>query len=142
MTIAAETVAAETIAADDYPLVDLFVTFVLFFGLLIYFWLLVTVFADLFRRDVSGWVKTAWTLLLIVLPLVGALAYLITQGHALAEREDARARRAQQRSDAAVHAAVTAETDGIEQVARAKRLLDEGALTQEEFDRLKRRVLV
>ena len=131
-----------TLAADDYPMADLLWTFVLFFALLIYFWLLITVFADLFRRDLSGWAKTAWTALLILLPLIGALAYLITQGRAMADREDARARQAQGRSDAYVRAAVAAEADGIDKVARAKRLLDEGALSQEEFDELKRRVLV
>ena len=68
------------LAADDYPLANLFWTFLAFFALMIYFWLLITVFTDLFRRDLSWVAKTAWIVLLIVLPMIGALAYLITQG--------------------------------------------------------------
>jgi len=75
-------------AADDYPLADLMWTFVLFFALLVYFWLIITVFGDLFRRhDASGWAKTGWVLFVLVLPLVGSLTYLITQGRAMARRD-------------------------------------------------------
>src|SRR5947209_6975305 len=75
-------------AADDYPLVGLLWTFVVFFGLMIYFWLIITVFADLFRRhDVSGWGKAGWIVFVLVIPLIGALAYLITQGRHMADRD-------------------------------------------------------
>jgi hypothetical protein len=131
-----------TLAADDYPLADLLWTFVLFFALLTYFWLLITVFGDLFRRDLSGWVKTAWTVFVLVLPVIGALTYLITQGHSMADREDTRARTAQRRTDEYIRSVASSDSHGIDQVARAKHLLDEGALSQAEFDQLKRRVLV
>ena len=75
-------------AADDYPLLDLLWTFFYFFALMVYFWLLITVFGDLFRRhDVSGWAKAGWTVFVLVLPLIGALTYLITQGRAMADRD-------------------------------------------------------
>ena len=131
-----------TLAADDYPLVDLMWTFVLFFALLTYFWLLITVFGDLFRRDLSGWAKTAWTIFVLVLPIIGALTYLITQGHSMADREDARARTAQRRTDEYIRSVASSDSHGIDQIARAKHLLDEGAISQAEFDQLKRRVLV
>jgi hypothetical protein len=88
------------IAADDYPLVDLLWTFVLFFGLMIYVWLVIAVFADLFRRpDVSGWGKAAWSVFVIVLPFVGALTYLITQGRDMVVRGDRRLADERRRTD-------------------------------------------
>src|SRR5438309_504846 len=67
------------VLAADYPLLNLFWTFLLFFGLMVYFWLLITVFADLFRRhDISGWAKAGWTVFVFVVPLIGALVYLIS----------------------------------------------------------------
>jgi hypothetical protein len=90
-----------TLAADDYPLADVLWTFVLFFALLIYCWLLITVFTDLFRRhDVSGWAKAGWSVFVIVLPLIGSFTYLITQGRAMNERQ---ARRGPAGADRAVH---------------------------------------
>jgi hypothetical protein len=128
--------------AADYPLADLLWTFVLFFGLLIYFWLLITVFGDLFRRDLSGWAKTAWTVFLIVLPMIGALSYLITQGRAMADREESRARAARQQTDEYIRSVAPGGSSGIDEIARAKQLLDDGALSQDEFDQLKRRALI
>src|SRR5215217_2592377 len=73
--------------AADYPFLDVFWTMLVFFGWVIWFWLLITVFADLFRRhDVSGWGKAGWTLFVIVLPFLGVLIYLIAQGRQMAER--------------------------------------------------------
>ena len=89
-----------TTAADDYPLVDLLWTFVLFFALMAYFGLLVTVFGDLFRRrEVSGWGKCAWTVLVIVVPLIGSLTYLIPQRRAMADRGVQHAGALKQRAD-------------------------------------------
>src|SRR5262249_50998209 len=57
------------------------------FLFVIWFWLLITIFADLFRRhDISGWAKAAWIIFVIVLPFLGILIYLITQSHGIAER--------------------------------------------------------
>jgi Short C-terminal domain/Phospholipase_D-nuclease N-terminal len=132
-----------TLAADDYPLLDLLWTFVLFFALLIYFWLLITVFSDLFRRhDVSGWAKTGWTVFLLVLPMIGCLTYLITQGRSMADRNVAQVQHAQQQTDDYIRSVAAPGFRGVDEIARAKELLDKGALSQEEFDQLKRRVLV
>ena len=130
-------------AADDYPLLELLWTFVLLFALVVYFWLLITVLGDLFpRSDVSGWGKTAWIVVLVLLPLIGSLAYLITQGHEMAGRRAAHLQRAKQRSDDHIRAVAGAGHHGAEEIARAKELLDQGAITQEEFEQLKRRALV
>jgi hypothetical protein len=132
-----------TIAADDYPLLDLMWTFVLFFGLLIYFWLIIAVFTDLFRRpDVSGWGKAAWSIFVIVLPLIGALTYLITQGRGMAARGNRQLRAERQRTDEYIRSVAAPGFRGVDEIARGKELLDKGAITQEEFEQLKRRVLV
>ena len=130
-------------AADGYPLLDLFWTFVWFFALMIYFWLIITVFADLFRRhDVSGWGKAAWVVLVLVVPLIGALVYLISQGRSMAERDTHQARQAKQQTDEYIRSVVSPGLRGVDEIARAKELLDTGAISQDEFEQLKRRALV
>jgi hypothetical protein len=130
-------------AADDYPLVDLLWTFVLFFALLVYFWLIITVFTDLFRRhDVSGWLKAGWVVFVFVLPLIGSLTYLISQGRSMAGRDDRQARQVEQQTDDYIRSVVAPQYGGIDEIARGKELLDSGAISQEEFEQLKRRVLV
>ena len=132
-----------TTAADDYPLVDLLWTFVLFFALLTYFWLLITALGDLFRRrDVSGWGKAAWTVFVIVLPLIGSLTYLITQGRAMADRDVQQAAAVKQRTDEHIRSVAAPDYRGVDEIARGKELLDRGAISQEEFEQLKRRVLI
>ena len=129
-------------AADDYPLVDLLWTFVLFFALMVYFWLLITVFADLFRRhDISGWAKAGWSVFVIVLPLIGTLSYLITQGRAMADREVQSLQQAKRQTDDHIRSVAVSGFHGMEEIARGKELLDQGAISQEEFDQLKQRVL-
>ena len=130
--------------AADYPLLDLFWTFVWFFGLMLYFWLLITVFADLFRRkDIGAGLKTLWVVFLIVLPLIGAFTYLITQGRHMAEREMERRATMQQQTDEYIRSvASTGSSRAVDEIARGKPLLDNGAISEDEFQELKRRVLV
>jgi hypothetical protein len=131
-----------SLAVDD-PLADLFWTFLITFGLIVYFWLLITVFADLFRRhDVSGWGKAAWSVFVLVLPLIGALVYLISQGRSMGERSVQESQRATQKNEQYIHSVVAPGYRGVDEIARGKELLDRGALTEDEFDQLKRRVLV
>ena len=130
-------------AADGYPLLDLFWTFVWFFALMIYFWLIITVFADLFRRrDVSGWAKAGWIVFVLVLPLLGTLCYLISQGRSMADRDTRQARDVKQQTDEYIRTVVSPSYKGVEEIARGKELLDQGAISPEEFEQLKRRVLV
>lgn len=129
-------------AADEYPLVDLLWTFVLFFALMIYFWLLISVFADLFRRhDISGWAKAAWSVFVLVVPMIGALVYLIGQGRAMAEREARHLEHAERQTDDHIRSVAVSGFRGVDDIARGKELLDQGAISQAEFDELKRRVL-
>jgi Phospholipase_D-nuclease N-terminal len=85
----------------DYPLLDLFWTMLMVFGLALFFYTLVLVFRDLFgRSDLSGWGKTGWTVFVLVLPLIGSLTYLISQSAAMGERTLRRGGATQLRLDA------------------------------------------
>jgi len=131
------------LAASSYPLLDLIWTFVIFFGLIVYFWLLITAFADLFRRhDISGWAKTGWTVFILFVPLIGALTYLISQGRGMAERNARDVDQAKKETDAYIRTVAAPGYRGVDDIARGKELLDRGAISQAEFDELKRRALV
>jgi len=115
-------------------------TMLVFFAWVIFFWLLFIVFGDLFRRhDISGWGKAGWTVFVILLPFLGILIYLIAEGKGMGERrlEDAQQARAQM--DTYVRSAAGA--GGAEEIAKAKSLLDSGAISQAEFDQLKAKAL-
>jgi hypothetical protein len=116
-------------------------TILWFFMFMIWFWLLIMIFGDIFRdKELSGWAKAAWSILVIVAPYLGIFVYLIARGHGMAERSQA----AQQQQQAAFDSYVretAGSQDSADQIAKAKSLLDEGAISQEEYDSLKARAL-
>jgi Short C-terminal domain/Phospholipase_D-nuclease N-terminal len=116
-------------------------TMFVFFAWILFFWLLFIVFGDLFRRtDIGGWGKAGWTIFVICLPFLGILVYLIAEGRAMGERHEKQARDAQAQMDAYVSSA--AGSDGAaDQIAKAKNLLDHGAITQDEYDGIKAKAL-
>lgn len=124
---------------DDYPLLHLLWSMLLIFGFVIWFWLLITVFSDLFRRhDCSGGKKVLWVIFLIIAPLIGVLIYLIVNGHGMAERNAKMMQQAQKQFDD--HVKEVAGGSAAE-IAHAKSLLDSGAITQDEFEALKKKAL-
>jgi hypothetical protein len=129
------------VLAADYPFLDLFWTMVVFFLWILWFWLLFTVIADIFRRDdISGWGKTAWLIFAILLPFLGIFVYLITQNVGMTERHLQRARAQQSQFDAYVRE--TAGSGGAAaEIERAKALLDSGAIDQTEFEQIKQKAL-
>jgi hypothetical protein len=116
--------------AADYPFLDVLWTMFIFFLWVIWFWILITVFADLFRRhDTSGLVKVAWIVFVIIVPFLGVFIYLIVNGQGMAER-----------NVKAVEAAGARAGGGpATEIATAKELLDSGAINQEEFEAIKRK---
>jgi type VI protein secretion system component VasK len=127
--------------AADYPLLDIVWTMLVFFGWVIWFWLLIVVFGDLFsRHDVSGWGKAGWIVLLVFLPYLGVFIYLIAQGAKMAERKEERSRAARAEFDDYVKT-VAAPGGAAAEIEKAKQLLDTGAISQAEFDALKARAL-
>jgi putative oligomerization/nucleic acid binding protein/phospholipase D-like protein len=116
-------------------------TMFVFFMWILWFWLLFTVFGDLFRRhDIGGWGKAGWTIFVILLPFLGVFVYLIAEGRAMGERNVQQAQAAQSQMDSYVRS-VAGSGNAAEQIAQAKGLLDSGAITQAEFDQLKAKAL-
>ena len=111
---------------------DVFALFIF----VLWFWLLITVASDLFRRnDVSGLGKVLWVVLLIVLPYIGVFAYLLTQGRGMAERNEARGRKA--REDLRHFVGFSA-ADEIEKLDRLK---STGSISEDEYARLRARIV-
>ena len=126
--------------ASNYPFLDVVWTMLLFFLWVVWFWLLFTVFADVFRRtDLSGWGKTGWIVFTIVLPFLGVFVYLITQGSGMTERNLQRTQAA--RADFDEYVRDTAGGGAAAEIERAKKLLDSGAINQAEFDSIKQKAL-
>ena len=111
-----------------------------FFAWVIWFWLLITVLADVFRRhDISGWAKVGWTIFVIVLPFLGVFIYLGTQSKSMAERNQRDAQAAQAQVDDYVRS--VAGEGAAAEIERAKKLLDSGAISQPEFEAIKQKAL-
>jgi hypothetical protein len=127
--------------ATDYPLLEVFWTMLIFFAFFIWIWILVTVFADLFRRkDLSGWAKTGWIIFVIVLPYLGVFVYLIAEHKGMTERTISQQQAAQSQMDQYVKS-VASTSDPTAQIANAKALLDQGTISQAEFDQIKQKAL-
>jgi ABC-type multidrug transport system fused ATPase/permease subunit len=111
-----------------------------FFMFVIWFWLLIAIFSDLFRdHDTSGGAKALWVIFVVVVPFVGILVYLLVRGHGMAERSAKAQARAQEQMNAQIRAAAGSgpTASAADQIAQAKALLDSGAIDQGEFDKLK-----
>jgi len=125
----------------NYPFLDVMWTMLVFFGWVIWFWLLITVFTDLFRRhDISGWGKTGWCIFVIVLPFLGVFVYLIAESKGMAERNVKAVQTAQTQTDEYIRS-VAAQGDPATQITQAKQLLDSGAINAQEFEALKQKAL-
>jgi hypothetical protein len=123
------------LAASSYPLLDLFWTTFIIFGWILWFWLLLRVYGDLFsRRDIGGWAKAGWVVVTLFLPLIGVLIYLISQGRSMQERAERQLQDQQAATDAYIRS-VAAEADSTE-LTKARGLRDSGAITSDEFDRM------
>lgn len=128
--------------AADYPFLDVLWTMLIIFAWIIWFWLLITVFSDLFRRhDTSGFAKVLWIIFVIVLPFLGVFIYLITQNVGMTERNLARSRAQRDQFDQYVQQTAGSGGGAAAEIDKAKQLLDSGAITQAEFEALKLKAL-
>ena len=125
---------------DDYGFLDLVWTLLIIYFLFFVLMILFTIVVDIFRsRDLGGWAKAGWIILLVILPLIGALIYLIARHDGMAERQAAHQKAQKEQFDSYVRE--TAASTPADEIARAKGLLDSGAITQEEYDALKNKAL-
>lgn len=121
---------------------DFFWFIISFFLLMAYLMVLFQVITDLFRdRDASGWSKAIWVFFLVFLPMLTALIYLIARGKGMTERNIAAAQAAQADAEAYIRSVSTGAGSPADEIARAKALLDSGAISQAEFDALKAKAL-
>ena len=129
------------VIAAEYPFLDILGTMLVFFGFVVWFWLLIRVFGDVFRRsDIGGWAKFFWSVFVIVVPLLGVLIYLIAQGGKIGERDMDEARARDAEFDAHVRQ-VAGNGGPSHEIAQAKQLLDSGTISQAEFDEIKQKAL-
>jgi hypothetical protein len=127
--------------AADYPFLDVLWTMLIFFAWVIWFWLLITVFGDIFRRhDIGGGAKVLWCIFVILLPFLGVFIYLLTESKGMQERNVRQTQQQQQQFDTYVKSVATTGGPAAE-IERAKGLLDSGAITQTEFDAIKAKAL-
>ena len=129
------------VVAADYPFLDVLWTMLIFFLWVIWFWILITVFADIFRRhDVSGWSKALWMIFVIFLPFLGVLVYLGVNSKGMAERNVKDIKQSQAQTDEYIRSVASSGGPAAE-IEKAKALLDSGAISQQEFDALKLKAL-
>ena len=125
--------------ATDYPFLDLLWSMLIFFCFVIWIWIVIAVLTDVFRRhDIGGWAKAAWTVFVIVLPFLGVLIYVIAQHDGMRDRNLEQAKEQQAQMDEYVR-----DTAGgsATEIAKAKELLDSGAISQDEYDKIKAKAL-
>ena len=120
---------------------DAFLSLLWLFFLVIFFWLLITVFSDLFRdHDLSGWAKAAWILFVVILPFLGILVYLIARGGGMQKRALAQQKAAQEHFQEYVREQASTGTVP-DQLEKLSKLHDDGKLTDEEFAAQKAKIL-
>jgi Short C-terminal domain/Phospholipase_D-nuclease N-terminal len=123
----------------DYPFLDVLWTMMIFFLFVIWIWILITVFVDIFRRrDTSGFAKALWIIFVILTPYLGVLIYLIVNHDGMAERNVKQIQAQQAATDDYIRSVSGGSAAEIE---KAKGLLDSGAITQAEFDTIKQKAL-
>lgn len=128
----------------EYTVGEAFLTMLWFFLFFIWIWLLITVFADIFRSDdMGGWAKAFWTIFVIVLPYLGVLVYLIARGSKMHEHaaRDAARQEQQMREYVQSVAGTSGSTSAADEIARLHDLQQKGAISQEEFDAAKAKLL-
>jgi len=123
-----------------YPQQGVFWTMLWFFMFVIWIWILIAIFSDIFRsHDMNGWVKALWIIFVIVLPFLGILIYLIARGGKM--HEHAAKDAAQQKEAFDSHVREVASTSTAEDLAKLADLKDKGVLTDAEFQAQKAKVL-
>ncbi|WP_034087556.1 SHOCT domain-containing protein [Streptacidiphilus albus] len=135
----------------NYPLLNLFWTMLEFFIWILWFFLLFKILADIFRsHDMSGWAKAGWIVLVIILPFIGVLAYVIIRGRSMGLRDQEQAQKADAAFKQYIRDAAAPPTEGVtastgtrhvEELSKLADLKANGALTEDEFQKAKDKLL-
>jgi predicted PurR-regulated permease PerM len=128
-------------ASSSYPLLNVFWTIFEIFLWVIWIWILIWIFIDIFRsRDLSGGAKALWFIFVLFIPLLGVLVYLIVRGGSMHERAVQQAQQQDQAARRYIQEAAGSQTPA-EQLTKLAELRDRGVITPEEFEREKAKVL-
>jgi ABC-type multidrug transport system fused ATPase/permease subunit len=128
-------------SSSSYPLLNAFWTIFIFFLWVMWFWILITVFIDIFRsHDLSGWAKALWFLFVLFIPLIGVVVYLIARGGTMHERAMRQARQQDEEFRGYVQEAAGSQSPA-DQLAKLADLRDRGVITAAEFEREKAKIL-
>ncbi len=126
--------------AYDYPLAGVLWTMLEFFLFVIWIWILIMIFSDIFRsHDLGGWAKALWVIFIIILPFLGVLVYLIARGGKMHEHAVSDAARQKQAFDAQVREAAGSST--ADELAKLADLKEKGVLSDGEFQEQKAKLL-
>lgn len=126
----------------EYSPGDVFLSMLWFFLFFIWIWLLITVFADIFRSDdLSGWGKALWVFFVVVLPYLGVLVYLIARGKKMGEHAVRDAARQEQMMRSYVQSVASTGASPADEIARLAELKNAGTITDEEFQQAKAKLL-
>jgi len=121
------------------PLLDLLLAMFWFFLFIMWIWLVITIFIDIFHTDMSGWAKAGWTIFVIFLPFLGVLVYLIVNGSDMQKRRMDSAVESQKAQQQYIQQ--VAGTSSADQLEKLKSLHDQGVLTDDEYAAQKQKVL-
>jgi ABC-type multidrug transport system fused ATPase/permease subunit len=128
-------------SSNSYPLLGVFWTILEVFLWVIWFWILITIFIDLFRsRDLSGWAKALWFIFILIVPLIGVLVYLIARGSKMHEHAAQDAQVQEQQFRQYVQEAAGSESTA-DQLSKLADLRDRGVITADEFESQKGKIL-
>lgn len=133
-----------SLLGTSYPLLDVFFTTLWIVGFVLWIWLVIAIFTDLFRdHAMSGWAKAAWILFVLILPVIGVLTYLIARGGAMRERavEDAKAQEQATREYIRSVAGSEGTATTADELSKLASLRDQGVISQQEFEEQKNRLL-
>jgi Short C-terminal domain/Phospholipase_D-nuclease N-terminal len=130
-------------SSANYPVLDIFWSLLEFFLWVIWIWIMIWIFIDIFRsHDLSGWAKALWFLFVLIIPLVGVIVYLVVRGGSMHERA---VRQAQHQDEAFRHyvqqAAANSPASTADQLTKLADLRDRGVISADEFDREKQKLL-
>ena len=130
-----------SVLAADYPFLEVLWTMLVFFAWVAWFWLLIAIASDIFRRhDIGGGKKAVWLIFMLFVPFIGVLSYLIANNDSMTQRNIERAQAQKTQMDEYVRSVADGGGAAAE-IDRAKKLLDAGTITQAEYEAIKSRAL-
>jgi len=128
--------------SGDFGLWDVFVSMFWFMLLVVWIWMIIAIFGDIFRdHELSGVAKALWTFFIIIIPWLGALVYLIVRGRSMNERALQAAKANDERTRAYVRDVAGSSTSTADELRKLNELRSEGVLSEEDYEKAKAKTL-